>query len=136
MRPIQFRTFDKKNKLIAYFDLWTWQGRMRTFSVPYVLETLSFDCVQKQLWFDFNLKPEEYELMQFTWLLDKNGKEIYESDIVIGFRNEERAPRYEVYFDEEILAYFLRNTKAHLHLCDLREIEIIWNIYQNSDLLK
>ena len=78
---------------------------------------------------------DDAKVMQFTWLLDKNGKEIYEGNIVIGIKWDERAPRYEVYFDKEILAYFVRNSKTKFHLCDLWEIEIIWSIYENPELL-
>lgn len=74
--------------------------------------------------------------MQFTWLLDKNWKEIYEGDIVKWLFNEKRNSIYSVYFHQEVLAWFLQSeTNMNIHLCDLLEIEIIWNIYENPELL-
>lgn len=61
MRPIKFRAWDKEKKeMIEPMDLYGWSG--------------------------FLSNPEQFDadlaFMQFTSLLDKNGKEIYEGDIV------------------------------------------------------
>lgn len=129
MRPIKFRAWRREtesmldsnqsmaNIISRHIAWWTIWGTAVTYSD------------QK----DSN--SSEYDIMQSTWLTDKNWKEIFEWDIVIGIKWDERAPRYEVYFDEEILAYFIRNSKTNFHLCDLREIEIIWNLYENPELL-
>ena len=66
-----------------------------------------------------------FPLMQFTGLKDKNGKEIYEGDIV----------RWEQFKDEIIFrdGFF---QGRNLILTDWSRAEIIGNIYENPELLK
>jgi len=80
--------------------------------------------------------PEGTSLMQFTGLLDKNGKEIYEGDIMFGQDSygvselgDDRFPvKTVVEFNDG--SYNLDPKFAN------ENMEIIGNIYQNSDLLK
>jgi uncharacterized phage protein (TIGR01671 family) len=69
------------------------------------------------------------EVMQFTGLLDKNGKEIYEGDIVQVFYNEkpqtDENKAYTVVI-EDIRKGFLGVGEGHG--------EVIGNIYENPEL--
>ena len=70
--------------------------------------------------------------MQFTWLFDKNGKEIYEGDIVKVYDNDIA----KIVFEKCIIVW---KTKSHDYmLCNMEwsDFEIIWNIYENPELLK
>lgn len=82
-------------------------------------------------------------VMQFTGLKDKNGKEIYEGDIVIG-RSDDSAEvsKVTVEWDEKMSGwkpfnYFSTNGVNHIEdaFFDLSTCEVIGNIYENPELL-
>lgn len=79
------------------------------------------NCSQKNGW----------ELMQFTGLLDKNGKEVYEGDIC---RVEYIEPK-EIKFEKGGF-YFGEGTPLSNFHSWSEKIEIIGNIYENPELLQ
>lgn len=84
---------------------------------------------------------KEYELMQSTGLKDKNGKEIFEGDI-LGIETDEGILNVNVFWDSKH-ALFMFESKIHNEkelLAELVEdntypFEIIGNIYENKELL-
>lgn len=83
----------------------------------------------------------QVELMQYTGLKDKNGKEIFEGDIV---KNTTIKPQnLECYVRQDAIGtvgdsfHFrkLPNEKDITWMWDLSKIEVIGNIYENPELL-
>lgn len=74
----------------------------------------------------------EVSLLQFTGLHDRNGKEIYEGDIVCSDRYS--APHFEVVFHEG--AFRLKDELGRTMVQVTGGTEVIGNIYETPELLK
>lgn len=135
MREIKFRAWDPTRKRMVYRGLFdkNWYYTERNDENG---TNLAYGISQRD---QVTLKT-----MQFTGLLDKNGKEIYEGDIVefddleyCGNLNKEKA---EVIFDEgSSLVEFMdcNSGKSQEYLFTYNKyIAIIGNIYENPELLK
>ena len=75
---------------------------------------------------------------QFTGLHDKNGKEIYEGDIVSDIKGKMKV-NCELVDQTEVLAVEYHGAAfniSHLSLVSNDSVEVIGNIYDNPELLK
>lgn len=137
MRDIKLRFWDKENKSMVY------QNKESLFPLSYY--KIVCDCFTDFEFRLFKLKNntmnfEEVESvkMQYTGLIDINGKEIYEGDILRHFKRHkdkllkiEVSPSYGVYAQENYNTKILIG-KSNTHLY----FEVIGNIYENSELLE
>ena len=79
---------------------------------------------------------KEYELMQSTGLKDKNGKEIFEGDIVLVLDSP-----YTVFYDNERGSYRLKphddrwNVDYMSNFAHSGNFEVVGNIYENKEYL-
>jgi uncharacterized phage protein (TIGR01671 family) len=159
MKQIKFRAWDKDNQGFDYLTL--------DYDLANLDETLTILTQYQDYFFWNNYFAEEDDktnnqlLMQFTGLLDKNGKEIYEGDIIIekeypffsdALNKELKPSQYKqlnyvgiVTYDEQHTEYYLCmkrvNNKVAGNVIDYSlsgcsKLEIIGNIYENPELLE
>ena len=81
---------------------------------------------------------EAYVIEQYTGLKDKNGKEIYEGDIVLDYYDGEDT--FIVEWDKDAASFILTDTDNIIcvNLDDYfpdKELEVIGNIHENPELM-
>lgn len=114
MREIKFRAiFDRK--VVEYIK---WENCMWLYAVDQIL------------WKAERQYAHTY-LQAYTGLHDKNGKEIYEGDVVCSDRYS--APNFEVVFHDG--AFRLRDDLGRLMTQVTSGSKVIGNIYENPELI-
>jgi uncharacterized phage protein (TIGR01671 family) len=139
MRAIKFRAWDSvNNKWLLGYEYKNLGG----FSM--FGEVMAFGEYQNML---SNFQIQDWykiKLMQFTGLTDKNGKEIYEGDIVTYKRSignwtgQYMTTTHKIVFSEEVFAFVMEYGSSYIKLRKHwgYEYEVIGNIYENPELLK
>jgi hypothetical protein len=109
MREIKFRAWNKKHNIMV-----SWEQMKVDNTV-----TICFGSVDSVR-----------ELMQFTGLLDKNGKEIYEGDII----KEKFDGLTKIEWGENCSC--CSKVVGFIFGSGYKDVEVIGNIYENPELLK
>lgn len=77
--------------------------------------------------------PWRYVVVHSTWLFDKNWVEIYGEDIVIDYNTQWEKQFFVIWWED---GGFILIYKWRLHEEDMSEFEVIWNIFENPELLE
>lgn len=121
MRPIKFRY------------------RIYSITEKRVMETFYKSLDEIQNWLDILCDKKNYKILsrdESTWLLDKNGKEIYEYDVLF---HEKQWKWTVIYPMNDRCAMYgivnLDNWFVNMLQDSIFLYEIIWNIYESPELL-
>lgn len=117
-----FRAWNKENKKMIDVDILNWNNG----EIDFIGDGITFI-----------LKAKDIKLMQSTGLTDKNGKEIFEGDVVKMAKNVYSEPTYYEVVRHRGGAYRLESKQ---YGCELwlrhTDCEIAGNIYENPELVE
>ena len=122
--------------MIPKFRVWLPDFNQMLRVKALVFETDKTRCVCGYS-FDFYLEDENATIMQSTGLRDKNGKEIFEGDVVKMAKDVYSEPTYYEVIRHRGGAYRLESKQ---HGCELwlrhTDCEVVGNVYENQEYLK
>jgi len=134
MREIKFRAWVKNGLPFGKSGLREVSSISFNHCVYVVIDEKDSPGKDQNYW---QVMKEDYILLQYTGLKDKNGKEIYEGDIVSGKQYSKKV----VYNEERttfMLLFYYENRWLRDNLSEevSTGAEVIGNIYENKELLE
>jgi len=131
-RQIKFRVWDGEKFLYSYAE----KGESFKYSKEYVGVDWFIQCQRLE-------SSTRFWVQQYTGLLDKNGQEIYEGDIVLAHNCHYPYDVLQcvVEFSEHSASFFLRHVKesnvslSFSHCGSRVNTEVIGNIFEDASVL-
>lgn len=121
MREILFRGKRIDDGAWVHGDLWQYESRRKAI----------FDYTAKTRFF---VDPET--VSQYTGLKDRNGKQIFDGDIIHRNWTANEGANYIVEFNDGEFELHLAGSDGYLWICKATNGEVIGNIHDNTELLK
>lgn len=139
MREIKFRgksTMDieeMNNMGFTHNNGWV-EGNLISGEGPFIVGPV-VEADQEYLAHEWWVPVHLESVVQYTGLKDKNGKEIYEGDII---KHDYYVDAQEIKFNERLITYKCYPADVFILKVDEEQenFEIIGNIYENPELLK
>lgn len=129
MRTIKFRAWDKENNKFFEPTYEAYKGKLEELILlqggDICMRTIN-EFIHQSCF------PDRFITEQFTGLIDKNSKEIYEGDIIKD--EDELFMDGKVHFDSGAFGVFLCYDFEFILLKDIIYLEVIGNIHQNPEL--
>lgn len=131
MREIKFRAWDKENNEMVYQNKLIYNGKYKFYVDKYGMVLTKVKV--------FNIYEDvQADIMQYTGLKDKNGKEMYEGDIVertfLNLIERDKFIGTIKYYEG---TYNIDNDKEACSVFhEIDTFEVIGNIYENKELLE
>jgi len=138
VREIKFRAWDKTNRRMLPVNDINWVEGNARYNIDFI--TVWDD--ELNTGYTLDTHDNDFELMQYTGLKDKNGKEIYEGDIL-------NYPKHKGYYlikwicdgAEEVSDCGFaceRDKPSYNYMLPSvwKRMEVIGNVHQNPELLK
>jgi uncharacterized phage protein (TIGR01671 family) len=130
-RPIKFRAWWKKEKKMLH--------NVQNFYDTLGRKANGNEEEPEQSFYGILTNPQFYVVMQFTGLLDRNGEEVYEGDIL--HRDNPKhfsMRRYVVVWDDDIcgVVFEISGTSGQwINAYESDRYEVIGNIHANPELI-
>ena len=129
------------------FKFRVWDSERKRMSLPFKLDGFTIFFTDDTIRFQFLSDTNRFKIMQYVEFSDKNGKEIYEGDIL----RTTMTLVWDLYLDNYIEETEVITTVVEyqpprftqrcvddglLYTFDMEDFEVIGNIYENPELLE